>query len=141
LGLNTVDIIRFSTYRDSRGALTAIEGDEQVPFELARVFYMYDVPATVDRGGHAHKYTQQILIAVHGTITIVCSDGEYDRTVELKDPSEGLLLPKLTWTRLAHFSPGAVCLVLADTKYNMSHSIRSWGEFLEYLEVDIRDEP
>ena len=141
MSVQAIELINFKTSEDLRGSLTAVETGSCVPFEIARIFYMYNVPPGVDRGGHAHKFTKQVLIAVHGSIDIMCSDGTHDRLIELNSPSQGFLLPEMTWTRLLNFSENAVCLVLADTKYTMAHSIRDWVEYLDYLDLKPRKEP
>lgn len=115
---------------DERGCLTSIEGTQTIPFEIKRVFYMHDVLKGADRGGHAHKDTDQLAVAVHGSLKIMVSNGVESRTVVLDSPSWGILLPQLTWTRLTDFSEGAVCMVLASTHYDRSKSIRSWPEYL-----------
>ena len=101
-----------------------------VPFEIKRVFYMHDVAQEADRGGHAHRDTDQFAVAVHGSLKIVVSDGSESRLVILDDPAWGITLPRMIWTRLMDFSDGAVCLVLANTHYDSSKSIRTWPEYL-----------
>jgi hypothetical protein len=115
---------------DERGCLTSIEGKQTIPFEIKRVFYMHDVLKGADRGGHAHSDTDQLAVAVHGSLKIMVSNGVESCTVVLDSPSWGILLPRLTWTRLIDFSEGAVCMVLASTHYDRSKSIRSWPEYL-----------
>jgi hypothetical protein len=115
---------------DERGCLTSIEGTQTIPFDIKRVFYMHDVLKGADRGGHAHRDTDQLAVAVHGSLKIMVSNGHQSRTVVLDSPSWGIFLPRLTWTHLTDFSEGAVCMVLANTHYDRSKSIRSWPEFL-----------
>ena len=119
------------THTDSRGKLTAIEGNKDVFFNIKRVFYISDVSEGSARGGHAHVDTDQLAIAVTGTVRIVVSDGTDSSEVILDSPSAGILLPRMTWTCLTDFSPGAVCLVLASTNYDKSLSIRNWESYLE----------
>lgn len=125
-----VQWVRLGTHVDMRGSLTAIEGCTDVPFDIKRVFYMHDVVQGSVRGGHAHRETDQIAIAVHGNLRIVASDGIDSREIILDTPSTGIFLPKMTWTCLTDFSPGAVCLVLASTHYDRSMSIRDWASYL-----------
>jgi dTDP-4-dehydrorhamnose 3,5-epimerase-like enzyme len=94
------------------------------------VFFMHQVVQGSDRGGHAHRDTDQFAIVVHGSVKITLSDGTSARTVKLDDPSWGVYLPRMTWTRLFEFSEGAVCLVLASTHYDRSRSIRTWQDYL-----------
>jgi dTDP-4-dehydrorhamnose 3,5-epimerase-like enzyme len=121
---------KIQSVRDERGCLTAIEAGQIVPFDVKRVFYMHDVAQGADRGGHAHRDTDQFAVAVHGSLKIVVSDGVESRLVVLDDPSWGVALPRMTWTRLMDFSEGAVCLVLASTHYDRAKSIRTWPEYL-----------
>lgn len=115
---------------DDRGCLTAIEGGKSIPFEVKRVFYMHNVFQGADRGGHAHRDTDQFAVAVYGSLKIIVSDGLESRTVILDNPGWGITLPRLTWTSLVDFSDGAVCMVLASTHYDRSKSIRTWTEYL-----------
>jgi dTDP-4-dehydrorhamnose 3,5-epimerase-like enzyme len=126
---------------DSRGSLTAIEGGQHVPFQIERAFYMHHVVPGADRGGHAHRDTDQFAVAVNGALKITISDGLSVRTVLLDTPNWGVYLPRMTWTRLFDFSDSAVCLVLASTHYDSSRSIRTWGEYLEFRSVPSKPEP
>lgn len=127
--------INLQTVCDNRGCLTAIEFEQIIPFEVKRVFYMHNVVQGADRGGHAHRDTDQFAIALHGSMKIIISDGLETRTVILDNPGWGINLPRLTWTSLVDFSDGAVCMVLASTQYDKSRSIRTWSEYLTELEV------
>ncbi len=129
--VNIVDVrwIQVRTQVDERGSLTAIEAQD-VPFPIRRVFYMHDVTSGSTRGGHAHLDTDQFALAVHGAVRLLVSDGVEAREIFLNTPSAGVYLPRMTWTVLSDFSPGAVCLVLASTQYDRSRSIRTWREYL-----------
>ena len=114
---------------DARGTLTALEGDE-LPFPVRRIFYMHRVPQGGERGAHAHRYTQQCLIAVAGAFTVDLSDGAATATyVALDDPNRALYLPVMTWAHLRDFLPGTVALALCDTVYNPAHVVRSWDDY------------
>jgi len=128
--LSEVRWIAFPNSRDERGVLTAIEGGSNIPFEVRRIFYMYGTPPQIERGGHAHTDSRQVVIAICGRFKLDLSDGTNTRTFELVDPDRGVFMPRMTWARLYEFSPGAVCLVLADTHYDRAKSIRTWAEFL-----------
>jgi hypothetical protein len=117
--------------------LTSIEAGMDVPFDVRRVFYMHHVVA--DRGGHAHRDTDQLCIAIAGRLRIDATDGSGTRSFELTDPSRGLYIPRMIFTRLRDFSPGAVCLVLANTHYDMSRSIRTWEDYLREVGGGGRD--
>ncbi len=131
MNLNDVRLMRLNTNADSSGKLTAIEANNDVPFEIRRVFYISNVTEGGVRGGHAHRETDQLAVAVSGAVRIVVSDGTDSRQVILDDPSTGILLPRMIWVSLTDFSQGAVCLVLANTHYDRSRSIRDWDSYLE----------
>ena len=130
-GLDAVKWIHFPSIADQRGVLTSIESGQDIPFDIQRVFMMHHV--TADRGGHAHRDTDQVLIALAGRFTMYLSDGTRDRTVTMNDPTWGVYTPRLVFIRLCNFSLDAVCLVLANTHYDISRSIRTWEEYLEVI--------
>jgi hypothetical protein len=114
---------------DPRGNLSFIEGGRHVPFEIRRVFYLYDVPAGQSRAGHALKGVEQMLIAVSGSFDAVLDYGEEQVTVGLNRPFVGLYLPSLVWRELTNFSSGSVCLVLASEPYNEDAYYRDYARF------------
>ena len=116
---------------DGRGVLTSIEGETDVPFEIKRVFYMHHI--ITDRGGHAHADTDQVVIAAAGRFKMDLSNGTNTQTYVLDDPTRGIYTPRMVFIRLYDFSPGAVCLVLASTHYDISKSIRSWEDYLKAM--------
>lgn len=113
---------------DDRGTLTAIEASA-LPFEIERIFYMHRVPAGGERGAHAHRYTQQIVIAASGSLMIDVSDGTRTDAFALDDPNRGLYLPAMAWVRLYGFQPATVALVLCDREYVPQHVVRNWDEY------------
>jgi hypothetical protein len=113
---------------DERGVLTSIEGGIDLPFDIRRLFFMHGIRA--ERGGHAHRFTRQLVLPIAGEFSVDLSDGDNSASFRLTDPNRGLYMPPLTWVRLYDFAQGAVCLVLADTHYDRSASIRRWEEFL-----------
>jgi hypothetical protein len=129
--INDVRWIDLPSYHDARGVLTAIEGEVDIPFAIERVFYMHHVAA--DRGGHAHTDTDQVIIASSGSLQVGLSDGATRATYRLDDATKGLYVPRMIFVELYGFSEGAVCLVLANTRYDMSKSIRSWQEYLKAI--------
>ena len=114
------------------GALTAINSDDEVPFSIKRVYYLYDVPNKSDRGAHAHKELMQLVVAASGSFEIELNDGIKSKTFVLRQPDEGLLIPPGLWRDLRNFSGGAICLVLASEIYDESDYIRSLNEYYEY---------
>lgn len=113
---------------DERGVLTSIEGGIDVPFDIRRLFFMHGIRA--ERGGHAHRFTRQLVLPIAGELSVDLSDGHNSASFRLTDPNRGLYMPPMTWVRLYDFALGAVCLVLADTHYDRSASIRRWEDFL-----------
>lgn len=113
---------------DGRGNLSVIEKDV-LPFVIKRVYYLYDVPSSSTRGGHAHKKLQQFLIAASGSFDVVLDNGHQRRTITLNRPDRGLLIPNGVWRELENFSSGAVCLSLVSAEYNEDDYIREYGEY------------
>ncbi|MGH2939064.1 MAG: sugar 3,4-ketoisomerase [Solirubrobacterales bacterium] len=112
------------------GDLTVLEGEEHVPFEIARIYYIYGVPGGARRGGHAHRALRQLLIAVAGSFDVLLDDGSEKRTVTLDHPARGLMLTPMIWRELIDFSPGAVCVVLASDHYDEADYFRDYDDFL-----------
>tara|TARA_B100000315_G_scaffold255500_1_gene299007 strand:- start:1194 stop:1616 length:423 start_codon:yes stop_codon:yes gene_type:complete len=131
--LHDVRWIDFPSKTDSRGILTSIEAGIDTPFEVKRVFYCHHI--TTDRGGHAHRDTDQVLISVAGRLKMDLSDGINTKTFELDDPCRGIYLPRMLYISLYDFSLDAVGLVLASTHYDISRSIRSWDDYLKAIKV------
>jgi hypothetical protein len=128
--LNDCRIIELPKISDPRGNLTFIEGSGHVPFEIKRVYYLYDVPGGSDRGSHAHRSLHQFVVAMSGSFDIVLADGERQRRFHLNRSYYGLYICPMMWRSMDNFSSGAVCMVLASTHYDESDYIRDHGEFL-----------
>lgn len=129
-GVAACRIVELSAVRSpTRGELTFIEGERDVPFPIRRVYYLYDVPAGEVRGGHAHLELQQLLVAVSGSLTVVVNDGHREERFTLWHPSHGLYIPRMVWRELERFSGGAVCMVLASLHYDEADYIRDWDRF------------
>lgn len=131
--LQDCKIIELPKIHDSRGNLTFIENGRPIPFDIRRVYYLYDVPGGSERGGHAHKTLQQFIIAMSGSFDVVITDGEYKYRHHLNRPYFGLYLAPMTWRILDNFSSGAVCLVLASAEYDENDYIRDYSHFLDSL--------
>jgi WxcM-like, C-terminal len=113
------------------GNLTAVESGRIIPFEIARVYSLYDVPGGETRGGHAHRALQQLLVSVMGSFDVVLDDGGRKRTVTLNRAYYGLYIPRLIWRELVNFSSGGICLVLASLPYDEAEYVRDYGLFLQ----------
>ena len=129
--LDAVRWVELPSNVDERGVLTSIESGQDIPFEIKRIFYMHHI--ITDRGGHAHADTEQVVTAAAGRFKMDLSDGVDTRTYVLDDPTRGVYTPPMVFIELYDFSPGAVCLVLASTHYDIGKSIRSWEAYLEAI--------
>lgn len=125
------EIIRLPKITDPRGNLTVAEG-ASVPFEIKRVYWLYDVPGGESRGGHAHKKLWQLLVATSGSFTVTLDNGVRKDKYLLNHPWQGLIIHNGLWRTIDDFSSGAVCLCLASEMYDESDYIRSYDEFLHY---------
>jgi dTDP-4-dehydrorhamnose 3,5-epimerase-like enzyme len=128
---NGIQILSIPKIEDPRGNLSVIENDI-VPFDIKRVYYLYDVPSGSERGGHAHKELKEFLVALSGSFDVVLKDGQEKEIVTLNKPYEGLLINPGIWRELQNFSSGSVCLVVASDVYIEEDYIRDFSEFLEY---------
>lgn len=129
MSLDQVRWIDLPVRTDPRGSLTFI-GHDDIPFSIARLFYVHGVPADRERGGHAHRVTEQLVIAGGGAFSLELTDGSAKRTFRLESPSRGVYIPPMVWDRLYDFSAQALCLVLVSTQYAESDYIRDWNQYL-----------
>lgn len=126
-------IIEFDRHHSNRkGDICVVENGETIPFEVKRIYYLYDVPGGVSRGGHAHKQLSQLIIAASGSFTVTLNDGNVKRTFTLNRPYQGLYIKPGIWRELDDFSSGSVCLVLASDKYDENDYIRDYQDFLNF---------
>ncbi len=126
-------IIQLPKIQDTRGNLSIIEGGVHIPFDIKRVFYLYDVPGGSDRGAHAHKNLQQFIVAMSGSFDMVLDDGKEQKRFHLNRSYYGLHISEMTWGYLDNFSSGAVCMVLASARYDEADYIRDHEEFLNLV--------
>lgn len=122
-------LIKIPKIEDARGNLSVIEND-LIPFEIKRVYYLYDVPAGAERGGHSHIQQKEFLVALSGSFDVILNDGQSDKVITLNKPYEGLLINEGIWRELKNFSSGSVCLVLASEVFEEADYIRDFQEFL-----------
>ena len=128
-------IIELPRITDPRGNLTVAEANKNIPFDIKRVYWLYDVPGGECRGGHAHKQIKEILIAVSGSFHVTLDNGKEKQTFLLNHPYQGLLIDTKTWRTLDDFSSGAVCVVLASDFYDENDYIYDYIDFLQYINV------
>jgi oxalate decarboxylase/phosphoglucose isomerase-like protein (cupin superfamily) len=117
--------------KSREGSISFVDNLKEFPFEVKRVFYLYDIPGGESRGAHSHKECHQFIIAVSGSFEVQLDDGKIKRTVMLNQPSKGLHIPPGIWAFEVNFSSGVICLVLTSKKYNENDYIRNYEEFLE----------
>jgi hypothetical protein len=123
-------IIELPKITERRGNLTFIEGGRHVPFEIRRVYYLYDVPGGAERGGHAHKALHQLIIAMSGSFDVILDDGHEKKRFHLNRSYYGLYVCPMIWRELDNFSSGSVCVVLASNLYDESDYFRDYNPFL-----------
>lgn len=124
-------VIELDKNHHSNGNLTVVENGVQVPFDIKRCYYLYDVPGGADRGGHSHRQLRQLIVAISGSFDVVLDDGREQRRFTLNRPYQGLLIVPGIWRVLENFSSGSVCLVLASEHYDEADYVRSYDKFLE----------
>jgi len=125
-----VRVLTFPRIPDARGTLAVVEAGRHVPFDIRRVFYVYDVPGGADRGAHAHRALQQVLVCLAGSMDVHLDDGAERRVMHLADPSAGLYIPPMVWASEANMAPGTVYMVLASEHYDESDYYRDYDAFL-----------
>jgi len=123
-------ILQLPKIKNRQGNLTPVQGEMDIPFDIARVYYLYDVPGGASRAGHAHKELQQLIVSVMGAFDIILDDGVMRKTIHLDRAYYGLYVPMMIWRELENFSSGAICLVLASLPYDESDYYRNYEEFL-----------
>jgi dTDP-4-dehydrorhamnose 3,5-epimerase-like enzyme len=123
-------LIELPKLPDPRGKLTFIEGGRHIPFDIKRVFYLYDVPTGEDRGAHAHKELQQFLVCLSGSFDVTIDDGTNKDVVHLNRPWQGLHIPPMIWAAEINFDPGSICLVMASLPFNEADYYRNYNDFL-----------
>lgn len=129
--IDKCEIIELPKITDARGNLTFVEGRSQIPFDIQRVYYLYDVPGGAERGGHAHKGLQQLIIAMSGSFDVVLDDGVNKKRVHLNRSYNGLYICPMIWRELDNFSSGSVCMVLASNRYDEEDYYRDYEEFIK----------
>ncbi len=128
---NEPQIIDIPIVHDQRGNLSVVEGGDLVPFDIKRLYYLYDVPGGATRGGHAHKNLRQLIIAASGSFDVVLDNGKTRQKYSLNRSYKGLYIPTMIWREIENFSSGAVCMVLASEHYDESDYIYDYNEFLK----------
>lgn len=134
--LSDCRIIDFPKYGDPRGNLSVIEGGIHIPFDIKRVYYLYDVPGGSSRAGHGHKELQQVIVAMSGSFDVIVDDGYARKKFHLNRSYHGLYIPKMMWREVENFSSGGVCLVLASTLYDKADYYHDYDDFVNVSRQD-----
>jgi len=125
-------VMPLSKIHNRAGNITIVEGEQNLPFDIKRVYYLYDIPGGESRGGHAHRNLYQLVVAASGAFDVLLDDGKNKKVVKLNRPDFGLLIVPGIWRELFEFSSGAVCLVMASLKYDAEDYIRDYNEFVKF---------
>lgn len=125
-------LIELPKNHQEKGNITAVNSGSEIPFDINRVYYLYDVPGGEARGGHAHKELHQLILAASGSFDLILDDGKIKRTIHLNRPYFGVYMPPGLWRELDNFSSGSICLVLASHEYNVADYIRKYDKFLKF---------
>ena len=131
MGLSKVKQINIPTITDGRGKLGFLENKTHIPFDIKRVYYLYDVPEEIERGKHAHYELEQVIFALNGSFDIILDDGKEKKEYRLDNPNTFLVIPKMIWRELKNFSENAICMVIASLHYSELDYIRDYKTFLE----------
>jgi hypothetical protein len=129
------NIVYLPKIHNEAGNITALENQKTIPFDVKRVYYLYDVPGGAERGGHGHKLLQQFIIALSGSFDVLLDDGTNKKIVHLDRPYIGLHIIPGMWRELLNFSSGAICLVLASTLYEEDDYIREYQHYTEFVQT------
>ncbi|GAB7261228.1 MULTISPECIES: sugar 3,4-ketoisomerase [Dickeya] len=134
MSIDQCKLIELPKIHDNRGNLTFIESSRHIPFDIKRVYYLYDVPGGASRAAHGHKALHQLMIAMSGSFDVIIDDGSNKKIFNLNRSYYGLYIPPMMWRDLMNFSSGAVCMVLASDYYDESDYYRDYSDFLKDVE-------
>ncbi|GGE05054.1 sugar 3,4-ketoisomerase [Psychroflexus salis] len=125
-------LIKIDQIGDRRGHISVVENNREIPFEIKRVFYLYDIPGGESRGAHAHKECHQVIVAVSGGFQVKMKDGKQEKIISLNRPNQALHVPPGIWASEINFTSGAICLVLASHEYDEQDYLRNYNDFLNF---------
>jgi hypothetical protein len=138
MSLEMCRIIELPKITDVRGNLTFVESGRHIPFEIKRVYYLYDVPGGAERGGHAHRKVEEFLVAMSGSFDVVLNDGSAKKRLHLNRSYYGIYVSSMIWRELDNFSSGSVCMVLASDFYDEADYYRDYSQFLEAIKGQVK---
>lgn len=137
MNLSDCRIVELPKIQDARGNLSFIESGRHIPFDIQRVYYLYDVPGGASRAGHAHKQLQQVLIAMSGSFDVHLDDGKTKKSFHLNRSYIGLYIPSMIWREIDNFSSGAVCMALASAYFDETDYYRDYSDFIRAVQKDV----
>ena len=129
--IHACNVVELTKIHNPAGNITIIQNGGRQPFNVKRVYYLYDIPGGSERGGHAHKNLYQLIVAASGSFDVIIDDGRNKKIVELNRPNFGLVIIPGIWREIVNFSSGAICLVLASEKYSADDYVRDYSEYVE----------
>jgi len=135
MNIDRCKLIDLPKIYDKRGSLIPIESSSTIPFQIKRIYYIYDVPEGSGRGGHAHKELEQLFIAISGSFDVILDDGKATKKINLNRPDVGLYVSPMMWRTLENFSPNSVCLVIASLVFDENDYFRSYNDYLRALNL------
>lgn len=130
--IRNCNVVELTKIHNTAGNITIIQNGKNPPFEVKRVYYLYDIPGGSERGGHAHKELYQLIVAASGSFDVILDDGRNKKVIQLNRPNFGLFVVPGIWREVSNFSSGAICLVLASNKYDQADYIRDYQNFKKY---------
>ncbi|MEO8400904.1 MAG: FdtA/QdtA family cupin domain-containing protein [Gammaproteobacteria bacterium] len=137
MSIKNCKLIDLPKHVDDRGLLSFIESNQHIPFEIKRIFYLYDVPAQKSRGAHAHKTLQQFILSLGDSLDVEIDDGREKQRFHLNKPWKGLYIPPMIWTSVENFQSKSICMVLASDSYQESDYYRNYENFLQAINTTI----
>jgi hypothetical protein len=130
--IHSCNVVELDMIHNPSGNITIIQNGDRQPFDIKRIYYLYDIPGGSERGGHAHKELYQLIVAAGGSFDVILDDGRNKKIIQLNRPYFGLLVVPGIWREIVNFSSGAICLVLASQKYSADDYLREYNEFLKW---------
>jgi hypothetical protein len=137
--IHNCNVVEMEKNHNPAGNITVYQNGSPMPFDVKRIYYLYDVPGGSERGGHAHKELHQLIVAASGSFDVIVDDGRNKKIIQLNRPYYGLLVVPGIWREIVNFSSGAICLVLASEKYTEEDYIRDYPEFREFKNLGHAD--
>jgi hypothetical protein len=134
--IHACNVVELTKIHNPSGNITIIQNGSHQPFDIRRIYYLYDVPGGSERGGHAHKNLYQLIVAASGSFDVILDDGRNKKIIQLNRPNYGLMVVPGIWREIVNFSSGAICLVLASQKYSEADYVRDYSGFLKFKDVN-----